>query len=847
MAGSSDAPSLSTVAGIAAFDTNSTVELTLGGYLASPYGFWLQVKDNQSSGNGSGAAYPLLLNPIGGNVGIGVTNPGTKLDINGKTRFRDDAGMDAGRTLYFGQEENFGGAGYGGNDYGYITFINDDNDYNFWGDSGENSSFILGNQNDSLGNNVADVMVLKGAQANIFDSLSGLNLFVSANSAGRDPKVGIGTTSPSKRLVVHGSDALINDLTVGRGGTGDSTNSALGSFANSTVTSGVNNTAVGFYAHRQGNGSDNTAVGCLSMDNNTASGNTAVGMQSLYNVTSGPYNTAVGYKSLYSAGASNYSTAVGAEAGYGGSSAGRTAIGYQALAAAAAAYSTAVGYRSLNGNTTGTNNVGLGAYTLEANDTGANNTAIGANALAKLSKYDRNTAIGANAMANSTQGSDNVALGHYALYSTSTDVANVALGSFSLQACNSSYNVGIGYSSLYSVTTGGFNVAIGPLAGTSITTGANNVVVGGYGAGGAFATQSNNIFISDGSGNLRMIITGSNGNVGIGTTNPGFKLDVNGTINGTNINKTYSLPDVGGSASWMKLGTFTAAQGGKHLYIKVVTSNGYNANPAQMSEVEIHFKTSNGSSTDANGFAGDATFYITNGSTSPGHNVKIKGNASGTSATAFEIWFYQGGAYNGTSLYTVEIPGDASGLSWSHAGTTGSDPGAASSTVHVASQRFVIQSSVGIGVTTPSTKLHVDGTIRNSNMPGTGLNYYIGINGNNDIVYIVSSRKYKKNIQNYTVGLDKIKLMNPVTYQEKLDVEQKTQVGLIAEELHDVGLTEYVFYNKNGDPDAVDYPRITAILTNGIKELKTENDALKTEIQSLKDQISSILAMLSNK
>jgi hypothetical protein len=81
--GTSNAPSLTSAAGLAALATNSTVELTMGGYTASPYGFWLQTKDDQSSGSGSGASYPLLLNPLGGNVGIGTTSPANLLDIGG--------------------------------------------------------------------------------------------------------------------------------------------------------------------------------------------------------------------------------------------------------------------------------------------------------------------------------------------------------------------------------------------------------------------------------------------------------------------------------------------------------------------------------------------------------------------------------------------------------------------------------------------------------------------------------------------------------------------------------------------------------------------------------------------
>lgn len=59
--------------------SDSLVRLQFGTQNVSPYGGWIQASfDNGSSNTG---IEPLLLNPIGGNVGMGVTNPATKLDI----------------------------------------------------------------------------------------------------------------------------------------------------------------------------------------------------------------------------------------------------------------------------------------------------------------------------------------------------------------------------------------------------------------------------------------------------------------------------------------------------------------------------------------------------------------------------------------------------------------------------------------------------------------------------------------------------------------------------------------------------------------------------------------------
>ena len=56
--------------------------LDVGGFTASPYGLWLQAADR----GGLSTDYPLVLNPNGGNVGIGTTSPQATLDINGSMR-----------------------------------------------------------------------------------------------------------------------------------------------------------------------------------------------------------------------------------------------------------------------------------------------------------------------------------------------------------------------------------------------------------------------------------------------------------------------------------------------------------------------------------------------------------------------------------------------------------------------------------------------------------------------------------------------------------------------------------------------------------------------------------------
>ena len=59
---------------------NGGVSLDIGSQGSSPYSMWMQVGNTS---NNTGDVYPILLNPLGGNVGIGTEDPSTRLTLSG--------------------------------------------------------------------------------------------------------------------------------------------------------------------------------------------------------------------------------------------------------------------------------------------------------------------------------------------------------------------------------------------------------------------------------------------------------------------------------------------------------------------------------------------------------------------------------------------------------------------------------------------------------------------------------------------------------------------------------------------------------------------------------------------
>jgi hypothetical protein len=248
---------------------------------------------------------------------------------------------------------------------------------------------------------------------------------------------------------------------------------------------------------------------------------------------------------------------------------GLGAGGQNATTSAMIGNNSAFGLNALHSNTTGSNNTAQGLNALFSNTTGSDNTAQGLSALYSNTTASYNAAFGRTALSSNTTGSYNTANGMYSLYFNTTGTDNTANGYQSLYSnTTGAYNTANGYQSLYSNTTGAYNTANGYQSLYSNTTGAYNTAFGYYAgryqADGttALTTTSNSVYLGAGTrgfdnndnnsivigynaiglgantavlGNSGITKTVLQGSVGIGTTSPWSTLSVNGTSDlGTN-------------------------------------------------------------------------------------------------------------------------------------------------------------------------------------------------------------------------------------------------------------------------------------------------------------------------
>jgi hypothetical protein len=189
--------------------------------------------------------------------------------------------------------------------------------------------------------------------------------------------------------------------------------------------------------------------------------NTAEGTDALFSLTSGWYNTATGFHALYSNTTGGSNTAIGSIAlASNTTGAQNTAIGSGALLNNTTGYNnTAIGEAALEGNTTGTYNTATGAFTLP-NTVGSANTANGYSALHFNYSGRRNAAYGYQALFNNTTGGFNIALGQQAGKYLTTGSNNIDIGNVGVRAESNTIRIGTQGTQTQTFIAGIFGTAV---------------------------------------------------------------------------------------------------------------------------------------------------------------------------------------------------------------------------------------------------------------------------------------------------------------------------------------------------------------------------------------------------
>ena len=389
----------------------------------------------------------------------------------------------------------------------------------------------------------------------------------------------------------------------------------------------------------------------------------------------------------------------------------------------------------------------------------------------------RNSLFGFAAGNVNSTGSLNSFFGESAGHNNTSGNSNSFFGQFAGFNSTGSNNSFFGQSAGINNVGGSNNIAIGSLADVpgSLTNataiGANSIV-----------TQSNSLVLGN--------VFGFNGatvpvNVGIGTTAPQARLDVNGTA-------LFQAGNVG-------IGT---------------------ANPQNT----LHVK--GGTTLEAGGSGGNVQFGTPNGET----GMVIVGT------NRADIRF------DGSTLKLVAGLGagaqpSTNGVAVTTLGRVGVDTTSPGATLEVKGQPsiagfWVLNSSSSTGLV-----VRDDLTVAIGQLSSTASSTHVCIDGTSTLSFCTSSLRYKEQVAPYSAGLDLIRRLHPISFTWKSD--KSRDLGLGAE---DVAAVEplLVTHNKSGEIQGVKYDQLNVVLINAIKQQQDQIQTLRAQNADLSARLRSV-------
>jgi hypothetical protein len=303
------------------------------------------------------------------------------------------------------------------------------------------------------------------------------------------------------------------------------------------------------------------------------------------------------------------------------------------------------------------------------------------------------------------------------------------------------------------------------------------------------------------------------GNVGIGTTTPYQKLEVNGVIESPYLEfKPVVFYDFNSNTTsdWSAYNaTLSVPSKSVTRYTSTGTdssiSRGFNFSGGQNQIIRIRYKVISGT-------PGSGEIFYTNsvhgydGSYFKGFTLVNDGNwhtlvldmsslsAGGTDWIDYNVTAIRFDLTNNNSV-VIDID-------WISIGGNGYG------TQYFENDVAFMNGNVGIGSTSPAYLLDVAGTIR-----ATG-----------DVI-AYSDARVKENVNTITDALTKVTSLRGVSYTRKDTEDKSEKVGVIAQEVLEI-LPQVVQQDDNGNY-SVAYGNIVGVLIEAIKELKAEIDILK--------------------
>ena len=340
------------------------------------------------------------------------------------------------------------------------------------------------------------------------------------------------------------------------------------------------------------------------------------------------------------------------------------------------------------------------------------------------------------------------------------------------------------------------------------------------------------------------------GNVGIGTTAPVGKLDVEGKVTGKALvvlNETGNQDIFTASSSGASKFSITNAGNinfksssssigqGNTIYGSDLSSGNLfliSTTHATKGRVNFHDTLNYIDSTGTLSLQGDATFSGGNIGIGTGANPVAAIRLNGTST--FDVYSVIGSptltiTNTGVGLKpTIAIVGN---LSVSQYATVSASLAVGYSSVPAGTGNAVFSGNVGIGTTLTSTS-----PLAVANLPTGGI-ITLMVDADGNVFKAASSIRYKDNIQPFSTDFKKILFASPKKYTYKST--GTADIGYLAEEFDQLGLTDLVIYDKDNRPDALKYDKISLFMLEVMKGQQNDIQALKAALPGLTTTQSS--------